>query len=162
MSRHIFRIRISGLAVLAAASLIAGAAAARADGAPARLSAAELRQAVAKTKDGLAVSPLPTGAATVVMVRRDRTGEVELHMAQNDVFVAHDGHATVVIGGKVEGNREVSPGEWRGGKMTGGKRYTMAPGDVLWIPAGLPHQVVTPPHGVFNYVAFKYPSANAR
>jgi len=34
----------------------------------------------------------------------------------------------------------------------------MSPGDVLWIPAGLPHLVVVPARGAFDYVAFKYPS----
>jgi mannose-6-phosphate isomerase-like protein (cupin superfamily) len=147
----------AGLTALALLSP-AGAASAEVDGAAFHRSAGELRAAVAQTKDGLAVSALPTGAATVVMVRRDRTGEVELHMGQNDVFVAHDGHAVVIIGDKVTGNREVSPGEWRGGTLSGAQRHPMAAGDVLWIPAGLPHQVV-PAAGGFNYVAFKYPSA---
>jgi mannose-6-phosphate isomerase-like protein (cupin superfamily) len=140
------------------AAALAGAALAQGDGTVFHRSGAELRAAVAHTKDGLLVSPLPTGTATVVMVRRERTGEIELHKGQNDVFVAHDGHATVIIGETVTGNREVSPGEWRGGTMTGGKPYPMAPGDVLWIPAGLPHQVV-PTAGGFNYVAFKYPTS---
>jgi len=133
-------------------------ASARANGVPFHRSAAELRAAVANAKDGLAVSALPTGQATVVMVRRERTGEVELHMRQNDVFVAHDGRATVLIGQQVRGDRQVSPGEFRGGRMAGAKRYPMSPGDVLWIPAGLPHLVVVPARGGFDYVAFKYPS----
>ena len=151
----------TGAAVAAglAATLLAGVALAQGDGPPAHRSAAELRTAVVQTKDGLATSALPTGTATVLMVRRDRSGEVELHMAQNDVFVAHDGHARVLIGDKVEGNHEVSPGEWRGGALSGGRSYDMAPGDVLWIPAGLPHQVVVPAHGTFNYLAMKFPTA---
>ena len=147
------------LGAAAAALLAAGTAFAQGDGAPAHRTAAELRAAVAKTKDGLATSPIPTGAATVLMVRREKTGEVELHTGQNDVFVAHDGHATVVVGERVTGNHEVSPGEWRGGTISGGKRYAMAPGDVLWIPAGLPHQVIVPASGGFDYLAMKYPSA---
>ncbi|HEX3701113.1 MAG TPA: hypothetical protein VHV27_10610 [Phenylobacterium sp.] len=139
---------------------VAGAAAAQGDGQPFHRSAAELRASVAQTKDGLATSALPTGAATVIMVRRDRTGEVELHMAQNDVFVAHDGRATVVIGDKVTGNRQVSPGEWRGGKIIGGKSHELAPGDMLWIPAGLPHQVIVPAHASFNYLAMKFPAVS--
>jgi mannose-6-phosphate isomerase-like protein (cupin superfamily) len=145
-----------------AATLAAGTALAQGDGQPALRTAAQLRAAVAKTKDGLATAPLPTGSATVLMARREKTGEVELHAGQNDVLVAHDGHATVVVGDKVTGNREVSPGEWRGGTMSGGKRYEMAPGDVLWIPAGLPHQVIVPAHASFDYLAMKYPSAKGR
>lgn len=162
MKPHLSRIRMIGVAGLAAASLTAGPALAQSDGQPTRLSAAELRQAVAKTKDGLATSPLPTGAATVIMARRERTGEIELHMGQNDALVANAGHATVLVGKTVEGNREVSPGEWRGGTMSGAKSYAMAPGDVLWIPAGLPHQVIVPARGAFDYIAFKYHSADKK
>jgi mannose-6-phosphate isomerase-like protein (cupin superfamily) len=152
--------KLTSAAALAALALTAPAQAqTRPDGQPARLSAAELRATVAHVQDGLATHPLPTGAATVLMVRRERSGEVELHMAQNDVFVAHDGHATVLIGDSVAGDREVSPGEWRGGKLSGGRSYSMGPGDVLWIPAGLPHQVVLPRGGSFNYLALKYASA---
>jgi uncharacterized RmlC-like cupin family protein len=150
-----------GGAIALAATLAAGSALALTDGPPAHRSAAELRAAVAQTKNGLATSPLPTGTATVLMVRRDQPGEIELHTAQNDVLVAHDGRARVLIGDKVEGAHEVSPGEWRGGKMSGAHSYSMAPGDVLWIPAGLPHQVIVPAHGSFNYLAMKYPSAKA-
>lgn len=162
MSRHTAILCGAALGAIAIASAAAAAAPNPADGKPARLSAEALRQAVAHTKDGLAVSPLPTGSETVVMVRRDRTGDVELHMAHNDVFVAHDGHATVMIGGTVQGDHEISPGEYKGGVLTGAKAYPMDPGDVVWIPAGLPHQVVVPPHGAFNYLALKYPSAAKR
>jgi mannose-6-phosphate isomerase-like protein (cupin superfamily) len=161
MTRKVFRTTIAGLGALALLSA-ASAAAAQGDGSPFRRSSSQLRAAVAKTGGGLAVSPLPTGQAVVVMVRRDRNGEIELHMTQDDVFVAHDGYATVMIGEQVTGNRQVSPGEWRGGAMIGARSYPMAPGDVLWIPAGLPHQVVVPAHGAFNYLAFKYPSAKRR
>lgn len=155
--------RFTSAAGLAAATLAAAAAQAQTqtDGQPAHLSAAQLRASVARVQQGLATYPLPTGAARVLMVRRERSGEVELHMAQNDVFVAHDGHATVVIGGKVSGNHEVSPGEWRGGTLSGGRSYSMNPGDVLWIPAGLPHQVLLPAGASFDYIAFKYASVPA-
>jgi mannose-6-phosphate isomerase-like protein (cupin superfamily) len=148
-------VSLGALAVLS----LAGSAAAQTDGKPVHFSAGQLRQMVAKTKDGLAASPLPTGEATVIMVRRDRTGDVELHMAHNDVFVAHDGRATVMIGGTVAGDHETSPGEFKGGKLSGAKPYPMAPGDVVWIPAGIPHQVVVPAHKAFEYLALKYPSA---
>jgi len=120
------------------------------------VSAAELGAMVAKTKDGLATAPVPTGpGATVLAARRDGVGEVEVHERLNDEFVVQAGHATVRVGGKVAGNRQTAPGEWRGGTITGGASYQLAPGDVLWIPAGSPHQV-TPKGGTFRYLAFKF------
>lgn len=157
--RPLINMSLGATAAVLGLLAIAGAAAAQADGAPALRTSEQLRQAVAQTKDGLAVSALPTGKATVLMVRRDRTGDVELHMAHNDVFVAHDGRAIVMIGGTVQGDHEISPGEFKGGKLSGAKAYPMGPGDVIWIPAGLPHQVVVPAHAAFNYLALKFPSA---
>jgi mannose-6-phosphate isomerase-like protein (cupin superfamily) len=120
------------------------------------LSAAALAKLPGKTKDGLATAPLPTGpGATVLAAKRDKPGMVELHEHQNDEFLVQSGHAIVRVGGKVTGNRQTAPGEWRGGTIEGGHAYQMAPGDVLWIPAGAPHQV-TPKGGAFRYLAIKF------
>ncbi len=120
------------------------------------LSAAALAKLPGKTKDGLATTPLPTGpGATVLAAKRDAPGLVELHEHQNDEFVVQAGHAIVRVGGKVTGNHQTAPGEWRGGTIEGGHAYQMAPGDVLWIPAGAPHQV-TPKGGAFRYLAIKF------
>jgi mannose-6-phosphate isomerase-like protein (cupin superfamily) len=149
--------RLSGIAVAALVMAATPALAAEPSGGPFRMTSAELAKAVAKTTDGLATSQLPTGAKgpTVVVARRLQTGEVEVHDNMNDVFVVNAGRASVLVGGKVEGNRLTTPGEWRGGKISGAKSYDLGPGDVLWIPAGLPHLVVVPKGGDFTYMAFK-------
>jgi mannose-6-phosphate isomerase-like protein (cupin superfamily) len=138
---------------------LAGAAFAAAAQAPEEghyLSAAALAKLPGKTKDGLATAPVPTGSgATVLAAKRDKPGMVELHEHQNDEFVIQSGHAIVRVGGKVSGNHDVSPGEWRGGTIAGGHVYQVAPGDVLWIPAGSPHQV-TPKGAEVRYLAFKF------
>jgi mannose-6-phosphate isomerase-like protein (cupin superfamily) len=126
------------------------------------VSAAELSAKVAKTTDGTALYTVPTGPGAVVLAaRRDRDGEVEVHDRLNDEFVAREGHASVRVGGRVEGNRQTAPNEWRGGQITGGRVYQMSPGDVLWIPAGMPHQVLVPTGKSFSYLAFKYPKVEA-
>jgi len=145
--------------ILVAASLAAGLATAATAQAPDEgryVSATEVKALVAKTKDGLATAPVPTGpGATVLAAHRDRPGEVEVHEHLNDEFVVQSGHAVVRVGGKVSGNRQTAPGEWRGGTIAGGRAYQLAPGDLLWIPAGSPHQV-TPKGGPFHYLAVKF------
>lgn len=121
------------------------------------VSAAQIAALAAKTKDGLATAPVPAGPGTVMLAaHRTADGQVEVHQKLNDEFVVQSGHATVLVGGKVEGNKETAPGEWRGGKVTGAKAYLLGPGDVLWIPAGAPHQTLVPKGGDFRYLAFKF------
>jgi mannose-6-phosphate isomerase-like protein (cupin superfamily) len=146
----------STVAALALA-LIAGAARAQPADAPHYASARDLAAKLAKTTDGLVNAPLPTGpGATVLIVRRDRTGEVEVHARMADQFVVQAGKATVIVGGALKGDRETAPGERRGGEITGGTRYELSAGDALWIPAGQPHQIVVPAGGDFTYVVAKY------
>jgi mannose-6-phosphate isomerase-like protein (cupin superfamily) len=154
-----FSVSVVSLAAGAALGLagLGGVAAAQAPGEGTYVAAAQLRANVAKTTDGLATFTVPTGpGATVLIAHREKDGEVEVHTRLNDEFVAHDGHAGVRVGGKVEGNRQTGPDEWRGGVITGGRTYQLSPGDVLWIPAGSPHQVLVPKGGSFSYLAFKF------
>jgi mannose-6-phosphate isomerase-like protein (cupin superfamily) len=149
------RMLLPSLAAIAMASTAASAAPSAAESH--HLSAAELRAMVATTKDGVVTAPVPTGpGATVLMVRRDRDGEVEVHERLNDEFVVQAGHAVVRVGGAVAGNHQTAPGEWRGGTMTDGSFYHLSPGDVLWIPAGQPHQTLVEKGGSFSYLAFKF------
>jgi mannose-6-phosphate isomerase-like protein (cupin superfamily) len=90
----------------------------------------------------------------VLDIERTTTGEAEVHMDLNDIFVVQQGHAKILVGGQIKGNHETAPSEWRGGEITGGKEYALAAGDVLLIPAGLPHKAIVT-EGPFTYLAIK-------
>ena len=124
---------------------------------PLQVSAAELAKMVEKPANGLAVGRVPLGDRDpqVVVARRTRPGEVEVHEAFADILVVRAGRATMMVGGTVAGNRQTGPGEWRGGTITGATAFKLAPGDVLWIPAGVPHQVSMPDGGDFTYLVVK-------
>ena len=150
------RLSIPGGLAAALLAFAPGLASAAADE-PHHLTAAQLRAMVATIKDGVVSTPVPTGpGATMLMVRRDRDGEVEVHDRLNDEIVAQAGHAVVRVGATVSGNHQTAPGEWRGGTMEGGSFYNLGPGDVLWIPAGRPHQTLVAKGGAFSYLAFKF------
>ena len=118
--------------------------------------AAELAAQIAQPKDGLATSQfLNSPGGHVYLVRRDKTGTTEVHMAFNDIIVVKSGHAKITVGGQVSGNKEEQPTEWRGGEISGGKDYSMTPGDVLFIPAGVPHRVLVAPKASVTYLAVK-------
>jgi mannose-6-phosphate isomerase-like protein (cupin superfamily) len=120
------------------------------------VSSAELDSQVATTVKGVALNQIPTDSgSTVLIVRRDSAGEVELHWRMNDIFVVKSGRATVTLGGRIEHNHEIAPSEWRGGEIIGGTKHELSAGDLLLIPAGVPHQVIVPAGGTFTYFAIK-------
>jgi len=74
--------------------------------------------------------------------RRTAPGEVEFHDGVTDVMHVLEGRATVVTGGQIVGAREVGPGELRGESINGGTEHRLTSGDVLVVPAGVPHHFV--------------------
>jgi quercetin dioxygenase-like cupin family protein len=64
---------------------------------------------------------------------------VEVHTQEADLFYVIDGTATQVLGGTVTGGKETGPGQIRGATIEGGKTYHLSKGDVMWVPAGVPH-----------------------
>jgi uncharacterized protein GlcG (DUF336 family) len=74
--------------------------------------------------------------------RRTATGSVEYHAAVVDVLRVVRGSATVVTGGTLRAPREVAPGELRAESIDGGTGRVLHEGDVLVVPAGVPHQFV--------------------
>jgi mannose-6-phosphate isomerase-like protein (cupin superfamily) len=120
--------------------------------------AAQLAAQTAHPVDGVAAKQfMNVPGGNVFIVRRDKNGEAEVHMALNDIFIVKSGHAKITVGGQVTGNRETAPTEWRGGEISGGTDYPLAPGDVLFIPAGMPHKVLVPAKTSITYVTVKTP-----
>jgi glc operon protein GlcG len=74
--------------------------------------------------------------------RRNAPGEVEYHEGVVDVMHIVSGKATVITGGEMVDARKVAAGELRARSISGGKKHTLAEGDVLAIPNGVPHQFV--------------------
>lgn len=64
----------------------------------------------------------------------------ELHDTSDDIYYVLEGSATLTLGGTIDIPREVSPGEWRGPKIVGGKQVEIAKGDLIVVPRGTPHQ----------------------
>jgi glc operon protein GlcG len=74
--------------------------------------------------------------------RRTAPGDAEQHDRVTDVMHVVEGTATVVTGGSLVEPRTVAAGEHRAGTIDGGTARELAPGDVIAIPAGVPHQFV--------------------
>lgn len=90
-----------------------------------------------------------------IMVRRAQSGEPELHEAFDDIYVVQSGKGVLHYGGTYEGARTVEAGELRGGKIQGGTRQPLSAGDVVVVPADVPHQVEVEPGDTFVYHVLK-------
>ena len=96
---------------------------------------------------------LVTASDLLVMgSHRSGPGRVELHEKETDVIYIVDGEATFVTGGKMVGGKVVSPGQQMGTDMQGGKVYHLTKGDVIVVPAGIPHWFKEVPHSVSSFV----------
>ena len=83
---------------------------------------------------------LQTNNLKVMAGRRVAPGEVEIHEKDTDVFYITEGSATFVTGGTAANQHTVSPGEIRAPQIVGGEEHQLKKGDVIVIPAGVPHQ----------------------
>jgi len=76
---------------------------------------------------------------TVAGSHRTGPGQVEVHARETDIFYVTDGEATLVVGGTVVGGKTTGPGQIRGTDIQGGQTQRLKKGDVVTIPAGVPH-----------------------
>ena len=103
-----------------------------------------------------AVQSLGTfGNHSFMLAHREGNGQAELHETQNDVFFVHSGHATLVVGGSIVEPKMVAPHEVRGLSIRGGTQEALDPGDVVHIPAGIPHQLLVDAGNHFTYFVVK-------
>jgi mannose-6-phosphate isomerase-like protein (cupin superfamily) len=77
-----------------------------------------------------------------MLAYRQHSGGGELHQNFADIFFILDGHATVVTGGSLVDAKTTAPGEIRGKSVDGGSSQELKTGDVVHIPAGMPHQTL--------------------
>jgi glc operon protein GlcG len=71
--------------------------------------------------------------------RRTAGGQVEVHDDETDVIYVVEGSATLVTGGTPVDGKVTARGQYRAARLDGGTTQQVNPGDVLVIPAGVPH-----------------------
>ena len=86
---------------------------------------------------------------------RDATGRAELHKVKADVIVVQSGSATLLTGGEVIDPVPTAENEIQGTGIKGGVRREIGVGDVIQIPAGVPHQFFLKPGTQITYLIVK-------
>ena len=89
---------------------------------------------------------------SITVAHRAEPGMVEVHDKETDTFYVLDGSATIVTRGTMVGGSVTGPGQHRGTDITGGQAQRLAKGDVMVIPAGVPHWFKEVPSSIDYYV----------
>jgi mannose-6-phosphate isomerase-like protein (cupin superfamily) len=95
------------------------------------------------------------GNHLVMVAHREGPGEAELHETQADIFIVQSGEATLKVGGTVVSPKTTAPGEIRGPSINGGEGKKLGAGDVVHIPAKIPHQLLLDAGKQFTYAVVK-------
>lgn len=90
-----------------------------------------------------------------MLAYRDATGSAEVHEHEADIFVIESGDAILVTGGKLVNGHAQKSGEIRGTSIDGGERHQLSAGDIVHIPAGVPHQLLVDKGSAFTYFVVK-------
>ena len=89
---------------------------------------------------------------------REGDGSAELHETQADILIVESGEATLVVGGKMVAAKTLKPHEVRGSSIEGGEIKHLAVGDIIHIPAKVPHQLKIIAGTKFIYLVIKVDS----
>ena len=76
---------------------------------------------------------------SILIAHRDGPGMVEVHEKETDTIYVLGGSATFVTGGTMIGGNVTAPGQQRGSDIQGGDARPLVKGDVIVVPAGVPH-----------------------
>ena len=93
------------------------------------------------------------------LLYRDADGLPEQHDNIVDVVIVQSGEGALLVGGKMINSRAGSGvGEYLGSGIEGGERHSLGPGDVVHIPAKIPHSFLVPKGKHITYVLVKFPA----
>jgi glc operon protein GlcG len=85
---------------------------------------------------------------------REMDGVAEIHTLDTDLIYMLEGSATFTTGGSVPDAKPIEPNELRGSTIVGGESRRIVKGDVVVVPAGVPH-MFTSVQGPLNYYVVK-------
>jgi len=120
------------------------------------LESAKALEATSHSSDGSASLKLTDYSNhSTMMSLRKKSGGAEIHENFADFFLVIEGHATLVTGGTILHAQAAGNGEIRGVAVDGGTSQTLNKGDLVHIPAGVPHQIQLSDDGPFVYFVIK-------
>jgi mannose-6-phosphate isomerase-like protein (cupin superfamily) len=151
---NIATVVVASLALAVPAAVLTGD---KAEVIPAHEVQAQLAQLVPQAKaTGSSGSTLASyGNLALKLSVRTTSGGAEIHAHYDDLMIVEQGSATLITGGTVLDAKTDGGGETKGSSVQDGKVQTIAPGDVVIVPAGVPHQLLIPPGTLYSALVAK-------
>ncbi len=117
---------------------------------------AAIKKQLVKDKAGFASKSLEKyGNHYTMLAYREATGSSEIHEHEADLFFIVEADAAIITGGKMIGGKAQKTGEIRGTSIEGGEKRALKTGDVIHIPAGVPHQILVTAGKPITYFVVK-------
>jgi mannose-6-phosphate isomerase-like protein (cupin superfamily) len=109
-----------------------------------------------KAVKGLATETLKKYSTDYTLLAfRSQSGQAEQHEKFADFYVVVEGQAKLISGGKMVNGATTAPGELRGESIQDGKETTIKKGDIVHIPANIPHQLTLAKGDTIKYFVIK-------
>ncbi len=100
-------------------------------------------------------SLVSVGNRSFSIAHREGSGQAEWHEKVADILVIESGSVTLVYGGEIVDGKKTEPGQIRGASLKGGTEIALAQGDVIHIPAKVPHLMKLAPGKTVTYFVAK-------
>ena len=92
---------------------------------------------------------------TYLLVRRTTSSKPEVHARWDDLVVVRSGTGAIEMGDSLVGSRYRAPGERIGGRLTSSYQIVVHAGDIVRIPAAVPHAFVVSGAEPLEYLVIK-------
>lgn len=91
-----------------------------------------------------------------LLVRRTVASKPEVHARWDDLVMIRSGDGAIEVGDSLVGSRYRAPGERAGGTITHSRHIVVHPGDLVRIPAAVPHAFVVSGTVPLTYLVIKH------
>jgi mannose-6-phosphate isomerase-like protein (cupin superfamily) len=115
----------------------------------------ELKQKALTSNGAASVKLTDYGNHYTMLAYRSKSGGAEVHAKFADIFYIIEGSGTLQTGGKLVDPTQANTDEPRGAAIEGASETPVHAGDVIHIPAGVPHRLLVPDGTDFCYYVIK-------
>jgi mannose-6-phosphate isomerase-like protein (cupin superfamily) len=95
------------------------------------------------------------GTHAIKLSERTVSGGAEIHAHFDDVMIVMEGKATLITGGELIDAHTGNNGESTGSGIRNGTVQPIATGDIVHVPAGIPHQLLIAPGTGYSALVIK-------